>query len=161
MRQAIIDLCQELSIVLILVDTNGKISEFVSSEKSITASEGPAAQGENDKKVYSSFYKFLYIDQFVPKQYEASLNEQKTLYNTILNRNPRENLFLYGRPLWHNNFNPLELAQNKLICAASWQAGAVLRNGIDYSHHLLFSQCVQLSRSTLTSSTIKSSCLDT
>jgi hypothetical protein len=123
MRRAIIDLCHELPIVFYLADTNGKVAEFISNERTISASEREAIKGPNGKPVYDSFYKFLYIDEFVPRNYRPSLDIHETRYTTILNRDPRENLFLYGRPLWNSVIKlpiPLTLPKQKLICASSW-----------------------------------------
>jgi hypothetical protein len=122
MRRAIIDLCKDLPIVFFLADTSGKVAKFVSNERSMSKSERKAANNPKDEgQVYPSFYKFLYNDQFVPEHYRPSLKDPGNLYTTIKNRNPKENLFLYGRPLWSNVKDPLELAEEKLICAPCWK----------------------------------------
>jgi hypothetical protein len=143
MLLAVIRLCKYLPIVFFLADSNDKFAEIFSEELEITSSSRHVPIGPHGRTVYHSFYKFLYTDEFAPEQYKSSLRDPKKLYTTILNRNPKENLFLFGRPLWSHVTEPLELAKEKLINASCWTS-------IEHQDDCLFASLAILSvRTTL------------
>ena len=78
--------------------------------------------------IYEPFYKILFIDSMVQKDYFDNLNN--SLFRNLIERKAEKTLFFYGRPLWGSlllqcNSDPdsvLELAHRKLIFSLDWES---------------------------------------
>lgn len=90
----------------------------------MSSSERPSL--DNNLPVYEPFYKILFIDEFVSKEYLSNL--EKSLYVNLKQRKPEEELFRHGRAIWGSLAlagmdiaEILEFAQSKLICSRNWE----------------------------------------
>ena len=92
----------------------------------MSSSERPSYLN-NNLPIYDPFYKILFIDCFVSKEYLNTLNT--SLCINLKQRNPKDQLFRHGRAVWGSLASAgmgideiLEFAKIKLICSQNWES---------------------------------------
>ena len=111
----------------LVAGTDSKLCDFVSNKYVMSSSERINDLGDK-LTIYEPFYKILFIDSMVQKDYYANL--KSSLFQNLKERKAEQSLYFYGRPLWgslllQSNSNPdsvLELAERKLIFSCDWDS---------------------------------------
>ena len=111
-----------------MTSTNTSIIDFNLNEYQITNSQR-AYKLDN----YPPFCKLVFCDQLKSREYEENFKKafqtENNLLNFIIQRNPVDTIFYYGRPLWcsintannhHTRQDIVNLAKVKLIRANKW-----------------------------------------
>lgn len=97
MRKAIQSFTQ-IPIAFVIASTNKDLAQFVSNK--YTESESEKYSRGINKILYPPFFKTLFIDHLVSDDYFTNL--KKSVYENLLNRDPFNDLFKLGRPLWYS-----------------------------------------------------------
>lgn len=122
------ELFQICNILFLVTSTNSNIGDFVSNELTMSSSE----KKFNKSHDFRPFYEVLCIDYLVPGNYQSDL--KNSLFQTLDNRDPFNNLLYFGRPLWGSLIDSIKkskkeeelkslmvFAEHKILFNESWE----------------------------------------
>lgn len=134
LRRAIQSLFTGKTMLLVLADTTTNITEFEPSPHELTSSMKKLPH----LVLYQPYIDLLFVNQCVPQDYLNSLKEMT--HEKLLERNPKENVFLYGRPMWSMAVKEdkyIAFAIAKLACSLNPEFGQGNDSAIFMAYALL------------------------
>ena len=140
LRRSIIELFRDSPIVFVMTSTYTSIGDFNIGRNYLTISSRTTKK-QNHKPfcqlVHCNALKSTVYEEQLETFYRMKAKAKKGLFKFLINRDPRNTIFLYGRPLWGSMYNAMnanqsaapqdlvELARAKLILADNWTANNV------------------------------------